>query len=59
MAELVQIIFNITAKYSSINYNIDRTKIKSWSDKLIPSDQARVFDLDDLATIKRSAETCE
>lgn len=63
MAELVQIIFNITAKYSTVNYNIDWKVIKSWSDKLIPSDQAIVFDLDDLATIKRSSEqqwqTCD
>lgn len=58
MSELIQIIFNITAKYSTINYNVDRSSIQSWAGKLIPSDQARVFDLDDLATIKRSVDTC-
>ncbi len=58
MAEFVQIIFNITAKYSTTQYKPDWKSIQSRASSLIPSDQARIFDLDDLATIKRSAAEC-
>jgi PKD repeat protein len=58
MAEFVQIIFNITAKYSTINYKPDWKSIQSRASSLIPSDQMKIFDLDDLASIKRSATEC-
>jgi len=58
MSEFVQIIFNISAKYSSVDYDADWKSILARTVQLSNIAQASIYDLDDLATIKRSAEWC-